>query len=70
MKLYIYDDGRESSIIHFSNNHIHATILKAHRRGKHVLLIISWVLIKKKKDVIKWKVCQMSISRAFDHSRT
>ena len=34
MKLYIYDDGRESSIIHFSNNHIHATILKAHRRGK------------------------------------
>ena len=50
MKLYIYDDGRESSIIHFSNNHIHATILKAHRRRKQlVLLIISWVLIKKKK---------------------
>ena len=64
MKLYIYDDGRESSIIHFSNNHIHATILKAHRRGKHVLLIISWVLIKKKKgrhQMVKFARCQFLV---------
>ena len=61
----IYDDGRESSIIHFSNNHIHAPI----RIGSQ-LIIFSWCSSKKKKDVIKWKFCQMSISGAFDHSRT
>lgn len=45
----IYDDGRESSIIHFSNNHIHAPI----RIGSQ-LIIFSWCSSKKKKDVIKW----------------
>ena len=45
----IYDDGRESSIIHFSNNHIHAPI----RIGSQ-LIIFSWCS-SKKKDVIKWK---------------
>ena len=42
----IYDDGRESSIIHFSNNVIHATIhilVRSHR------IIFSWVLIYQKK---------------------
>ena len=65
----IYDDGRESSIIHFSNNHIHATIHKAHRRRKTVLIIFSWCS-SKKKGRHQMEVCQMSISGAFDHSRT
>ena len=39
----IYDDGRESSIIHFSNNHIHAPI----RIGSQ-LIIFSWCSSKKK----------------------
>ena len=65
----IYDDGRESSIIHFSNNLIHATIhilVGSHR------IIFSWVLIyQKKKDVIKWKFfVQLSNSHAFDRSKT
>lgn len=45
----IYDDGRESSIIHFSNNHIHAPICIGSQ-----LIIFSWCS-SKKKDVIKWK---------------
>lgn len=60
----IYDDGRESSIIHFSNNHIHAPI----RIGSQ-LIIFSWCS-SKKKGRHQMEVCQMSISGAFDHSRT
>ena len=53
----IYDDGRESSIIHFSNNLIHATI--------HIL-----VGSQRIKDVIKWKFfVQLSNSHAFDRSK-
>ena len=60
----IYDDGRESSIIHFSNNHIHAPI----RIGSQ-LIIFSWCS-SKKKDVIKWKFfVQLSNSHAFDRSK-
>ena len=61
----IYDDGRESSIIHFSNNHIHAPI----RIGSQ-LIIFSWCSSKKKRTSSNGEVCQMSISGAFDHSRT
>lgn len=61
----IYDDGRESSIIHFSNNHIHAPICIGSQ-----LIIFSWCS-SKKKDVIKWKFfVQLSNSHAFDRSKT
>jgi hypothetical protein len=61
----IYVDGRESSIIHFSNNHIHAPI----RIGSQ-LILFSWCSSKKKRTSSNGEVCQMSISGAFDHSRT
>ena len=61
----IYDDGRESSIIHFSNNHIHAPICIGSQ-----LIIFSWCSSKKKGRHQMEEVCQMSISGAFDHSRT
>ena len=50
----IYDDGRESSIIHFSNNHIHAPIHIA-QKNKNISHHLLLGAHQKKKDVIKWK---------------
>jgi len=54
----IYDDGRESSIIHFSNNHIHAPI----RIGSQ-LIIFSWCSSKKKgrHQMVKFARCQFLV---------
>ena len=66
----IYDDGRESSIIHFSNNHMHAPIHigSAEEENSSQLIIFSWCS-SKKKGRHQMEVCQMSISRAFDVRR-
>ena len=64
MKLYTTTDASRPSSIFLTTTYTHPY---AYRFATHHLLL---VLIKKKKDVIKWKFCQMSISGAFDHSRT